>query len=62
MFRDDVDGQTEKAEFKFLHRKRGIDGKVCWDWPTAYDIDIVDTANCFCGTTLAILTSGTRGR
>ena len=31
LFRDDVDQQAEKAEFKFLHKKSGIDGEICWD-------------------------------
>ena len=62
VFRDDIDGEPEKAEFKFLHKRSAIDGKVYWDWPTTEDIDIVDTANCFWGPAIAILTSGTRGR
>jgi len=62
LFRDDVDQQAEKAEFKFLHKKSGIDGEICWDWPTTEDIDIVDTASCFWGPALAKLKSGRRGR
>ena len=27
VFQDDVDGQAKKAEFKFLHKKSGIDGE-----------------------------------
>ena len=57
-----MDGQAEKAEFKFLNKKSGIDGKVCWDWPIADDIDIADTSNCFWEPALAIPTSGTCGQ
>jgi len=62
LFRDDVDQQAEEAEFKFLSRKSGIDGEICWDWPTIEDRDIVDTANCFWDPALANLKSARRGR
>jgi len=46
VFEDDVDKQAEEAEFKFL-QKRGIDGEICWDWPTTEDVEIVDIGYCF---------------
>ena len=39
--------QAEKAELKYLQKKSGIDGEICWDWPTTEGIEIVDTAICF---------------
>ncbi|CAK8682257.1 unnamed protein product [Clavelina lepadiformis] len=41
VFRDEVDGKIEQAEFKFWDKKSTSEDAVYWDWQTKEDIDIV---------------------
>ncbi|CAK8690745.1 unnamed protein product [Clavelina lepadiformis] len=47
VFRDEVDGKIEQAEFKFWDKKSTSEDAVYWDWQTKEDIDIVTVENCF---------------
>ncbi|CAK8682599.1 unnamed protein product [Clavelina lepadiformis] len=62
VFRDEVDGKIEQAEFKFWDKKSTSEDAVYWDWPTKEDIDIVNVENCFWGPSTAVLTSVGRAK
>lgn len=62
VFRDEVDGKIQQAEFQFLHKKSTSEDAVYWDWPTKEDIDIVKVENCFWGPSTAVLTSVGRAK
>ncbi|CAK8678802.1 unnamed protein product [Clavelina lepadiformis] len=62
VFRDEVDGKIEQAEFKFWDKKSTSEDAVYWDWQTKEDIDIVTVENCFWGPSTAVLTSVGRAK
>ncbi|CAK8690808.1 unnamed protein product [Clavelina lepadiformis] len=62
VFRDEVDGKIEQAEFKFCDKKSTSEDAVYWDWQIKEDIDIVNVENCFWGPSTAVLTSVGRAK
>ena len=62
VFREETDGDIEKAEFQFMHKKSASKDAVYWDWPTNKDIDIVNIKYCFWGPSTAVLTASGRAK